>query len=137
MEYGGNSNAAVNQQIIQEVTTQLAIRSAPLPPVEEMQGYESILPGAADRIIAMAEKSNDSVIDSQKINGEINKKLATSEAWSTFIVTSFSVFLPWITCIVAILHGMTSLGWLTGATGFVVAGAQIIQAIRNKDKKKE
>ena len=30
--------------------------SGPLPQPEELAGYESVLPGAADRIIAMAEK---------------------------------------------------------------------------------
>jgi uncharacterized membrane protein len=31
-------------------------RSGPLPDAEQMQGYENTLPGAADRIIAMAEQ---------------------------------------------------------------------------------
>lgn len=35
----------------QEVT----VRSAPLPEPSELRGYEEVLPGAADRIVSMAE----------------------------------------------------------------------------------
>ena len=31
-------------------------RRAPLPPIEEFRGYEDVLPGAADRILSMAEE---------------------------------------------------------------------------------
>lgn len=37
----------------------IQIRSAPLPTPEELCGYERICPGAADRIIQMAEKQGD------------------------------------------------------------------------------
>ena len=32
-----------------------SIRSGPLPPADEMEKYEAVLPGAADRIVKMAE----------------------------------------------------------------------------------
>ncbi len=35
--------------------TQVAVRTAPLPHPSELAGYEDILPGAAERIFAMAE----------------------------------------------------------------------------------
>lgn len=38
--------------------TQLALRSAPLPLPSELEAYEAILPGAAERIFAMAENQS-------------------------------------------------------------------------------
>ncbi len=46
-------------------------RSAPLPTVDEFAGYEQIQPGAADRIIAMAEKSLDAEIEAQRKANEV------------------------------------------------------------------
>lgn len=41
--------------------------SGPLPPAEEIEAYERVCPGAADRIIAMTEKSLDHRISNEKI----------------------------------------------------------------------
>jgi uncharacterized membrane protein len=41
--------------------------SGPLPPAEEIEAYERVCPGAADRIIAMTEKSLDHRIANEKI----------------------------------------------------------------------
>lgn len=38
---------------------QVAVRSAPLPHPSELEGYERILPGAAERIFAMAESQSN------------------------------------------------------------------------------
>lgn len=37
---------------------QLALRSGPLPPPADLKAYETILPGAAERILSMAEKQS-------------------------------------------------------------------------------
>lgn len=49
-----NKNNQQKLQNTQIVATQLY--SGPLPPASELARYEQVLPGAADRIIAMAEK---------------------------------------------------------------------------------
>lgn len=41
--------------IVAYMETQMTIRSGPLPSADELDGYEKVLPGAADRIIKMAE----------------------------------------------------------------------------------
>ena len=41
--------------------------SGPLPPAEEIEAYERVCPGAADRIIKMTEKSLDHRISNEKI----------------------------------------------------------------------
>ena len=46
---GGRALSARRQQVSVE-------RRAPLPPIEEFRGYEEVLPGAADRILTMAEE---------------------------------------------------------------------------------
>lgn len=43
-------------KLIKQVTEELTISSGPLPPASEIQKYENVCPGAADRIITMAEK---------------------------------------------------------------------------------
>jgi uncharacterized membrane protein len=45
-----NARFAVTQAVIQ------SSYRGPLPPPEHLEGYEKILPGAADRILSMAEK---------------------------------------------------------------------------------
>lgn len=40
--------------------------SGPLPPPEDFEAYERVLPGTTDRIITMAEKSLDSRISNEK-----------------------------------------------------------------------
>lgn len=41
-----------------QVETHVLAYSAPLPPASEFEKYESVLPGAADRIIKLAENQN-------------------------------------------------------------------------------
>lgn len=43
----------------QVVATRLEMSSGPLPHPDIIAGYEQILPGAADRIVAMAEREQD------------------------------------------------------------------------------
>ena len=57
---------------VQQVALQW--RSAPLPTVDEFAGYERIQPGAADRIITMAEKSLDAEIEAQRTSNEVAAK---------------------------------------------------------------
>lgn len=45
--------------IIKRVRQVVVSRSGPLPPAEEIAGYERVLRGSADRIILMAEKQSD------------------------------------------------------------------------------
>lgn len=44
------------------VMTALACYSGPLPPAREFGAYEAAHPGSADRILAMAEKSQEAII---------------------------------------------------------------------------
>ena len=74
MEQGRPDSSRVNGtgEGVQQVALQW--RSAPLPTVDEFAGYERIQPGAADRIITMAEKSLDAEIEAQRTSNEVAAK---------------------------------------------------------------
>ena len=50
-----NENTAVIRKEIKAVVSEF---SGPLPPPSIIQGYENVIPGAAERILAMAEKQS-------------------------------------------------------------------------------
>jgi uncharacterized membrane protein len=58
----------VVSQVIQEIQF-----SGPIPPPNIISGYEKILPGAADRILAMAEKQSEH-------RQEMEKKMVEAES---------------------------------------------------------
>lgn len=55
-----------NRQSIQATSRKVSFSSGPIPPPEILKGYEQTLPGAADRIIAMAEKETNHRHDMEK-----------------------------------------------------------------------
>lgn len=56
----------------------LVERSAPLPTVEEFGGYDQVLPGAADRILQMAEKSMEARHEAIRADAEVQQSIASS-----------------------------------------------------------
>lgn len=50
------SPGAQQTQLISSRTAAMEFRSGPLPPATELARYDEILPGAAERIISMAER---------------------------------------------------------------------------------
>jgi predicted membrane protein DUF2335 len=57
-EIGPDKRARVADRIVRRVES-LFYYQGPIPPPEYVQGYENACPGAATRIIAMAEKAQD------------------------------------------------------------------------------
>lgn len=62
---------AQQKQVLERLKPKLEIiavaqkyHSGPLPSVETAQGYEAVVPGSFERILAMAEKDQTAVIDS-------------------------------------------------------------------------
>ncbi len=103
-----------------------ALRSAPLPRWEEYDGYETVLPGSADRILTMAEKAQQARID-------VDVVPIRAEATALVIATVGVTFMPWLVVAAAIvfaLNGMDVAAWIAGAIGALGGGAQIIQATR-------
>ncbi len=57
------SNKTNNNQVV----SQSLLYSSPIPMASELQKYEDTLPGAAERILSMAEKQSNHRIDSERI----------------------------------------------------------------------
>ena len=118
---------------VQQVALQW--RSAPLPTVDEFAGYERIQPGAADRIITMAEKSLDAEIEAQKTSNEVAAKDHKAQNICMIIATTAYSILPIIgfgSAIVCVALGQSVAAAFGALIGAVTAGPQIIQEIRKK-----
>jgi uncharacterized membrane protein len=63
--------------------------SGPIPSVDVLRGYEEILPGAADRIISMAEKQQDHEIEERKFINRTFGGLLKSTPRLAFILLFF------------------------------------------------
>lgn len=110
-------------------------RSAPLPDPQEFSGYEAVLPGAADRIIAMAEKEQDSLIAVRE--GEIEDRHVAARAEASALKVTIYCFavLPY-----ALLITTGALAWMGQATQSVIAALsalvaftpQVVNALRRK-----
>ena len=73
-------------------------RSGPLPPATELQAYENVLPGAADRIIAMAEGFAAHV---QSLEAEAMSQTRSEYRWGRFVAAAV-VLAVLLTCIYAL-----------------------------------
>lgn len=70
-EPGDGASAAASQQLLAMASMASASFMGPLPPPEILRGYEDVLPGAADRILKMAETqaSHRQGLESIAVNG--------------------------------------------------------------------
>lgn len=135
MEQGRPDTPRVNGtgEGVQQVAFQW--RSAPLPTVDEFAGYERIQPGAANRIITMAEKSLDAEIEAQRKANEVAADDHKAQNICMVIATAAYSILPYagfgsaIACAAFGQPVAATFGTLIGA---VTAGPQIIQEIRKK-----
>ena len=73
-------------------------RSGPLPPATELQAYENVLPGAADRIIAMAEGF---AAHAQSLEAEAMSQARSEYRWGRFVAAAV-VLAVLLTCIYAL-----------------------------------
>jgi len=58
------------------VSRQVTAHSGPLPAPETLEGYEEILPGAAERILRMAEKQQDGrlALEARQLDADIDHR---------------------------------------------------------------
>lgn len=104
----------------------------PLPLPELFRGYEDVLPGAADRILTMAERAQQASVDARLIPVRAE---ATTLKMATFGVT----FLPWFLIGLAALLLVTGheVGAIVaGLAGLVGGGPQVIAATRRPRQRK-
>lgn len=103
-----------------KMRVQQTMYCAPIPPPELMAGYEQILPGAADRIIAMAEQQASHRRGMEDIMVTSTCKTKTLGLWLAFGITlaAFAIMAfaidrgyPYVGSIL----GMTALSSLVGS----------------------
>ncbi|WP_236839953.1 DUF2335 domain-containing protein [Bifidobacterium breve] len=108
--------------------------SGPLPSSKELAEYEQTLPGAADRILRMAEDSLHSEIDSQKRVVEIYADDRKAENWVykfTAVVFSLIPAAAFICAVVFFALSMNPAAFISfaGSVGFVMP--RIIEAFKS------
>lgn len=112
----------------------MEVTSGPLPSSKELAGYEQALPGAADRILRMAEDSLHSEIDSQKRIVEIYADDRKAENWVykfTAVIFSLVPAAAFICSVVFFALGMDPAAFISfaGSIGFVMP--RIIEAFKS------
>ena len=105
-------------QPIQQIQ-QMQIRSGPLPVPEELQRYDDICPGAADRIINMAESQG-------KHRRELEAKVTNADIWDGHMALIFALILT----LVCLAGGIYLSGNDHYIVGTIFAGAGIAAIIR-------
>lgn len=109
-------------------TTEIALitqqRSAPLPHPQEFYQYEQVLPGAADRIVKMAEDSLASTTYAQRAEARSFTAVSLSAASLPFALLLVSVVSMWLG------HEATSI--ITAIPAAAALSPQIISAVRRK-----
>jgi uncharacterized membrane protein len=79
--------------IIHEQSTKIVSQkfSGPLPPPELLEGYERILPGAADRILKMAELAQEEDNRQVVLGNDHSRKANTRGQWLSFSILMTSL----------------------------------------------
>lgn len=67
---------------------QVVVHGGPIPCAEELEKYEKVLPGAADRILSMAEKQSDhrQKLESKVVDSNIKRSYAGQVC--AFVITA-------------------------------------------------
>lgn len=128
------ANDGVGQALMEVFT-----HSGPLPPSSEFRAYEDILPGAADRIMSMAEESSSAAAEATKADAEATRAAAKSvledaatvkrgQYLFTFLALAFL-----ITAVIFVLLGHPIAAILSGLAG-VISGVGIVITPVNKDR---
>ena len=115
---------ASSDQLPRSATLQ-ATFSGPLPPPVALQGYEMVVPGAAERILQMAEAEQQQALALQaKVVGQevLEGKMAR---WSALIIPVFGLS-------AATLMTLTGHDVAGGAIGVAALGAPLIAAVLKK-----
>ena len=96
--------------------------SGPIPPPSIIKGYEEILPGSADRILAMAEKQSDH-------RQEMDRKIVNTEARDSLLGILFAFMLGFgciLAAVVMVILVPKSAGVISGAVLGVTGIGSII-----------
>ncbi|MDD3468421.1 MAG: DUF2335 domain-containing protein [Thermoguttaceae bacterium] len=120
--------------------TQVQQYVGPLPPASELGVYEQILPGAAERILAMAEREQSHRHQREDLERQNEMEVTRGKITYTFrgqcLSFGFIVLLVGLTAILAYWKQVEAIGYVWGTTTCVIIGGMIwgIKFIRKSDK---
>lgn len=114
-----NEHELIDEKEVKKVVMEMAKAefTGPIPPPSIIEGYERVLPGSADRIIAMAEKQSEH-------RQKMESKMISAESRDSLLGVIFA-FLLGMGCIIAAVimvykapeNGGAIAGALLGVTG--------------------
>lgn len=121
----GTQGELFTAQVIQQ-------RSGPLPDPGELAGFENVLPGAADRIVTMAQQAQAATI-------ALNTRMADAEASSLKFAAYATASLPYALGVLGIAFayfGQDVGATVAGIAAAVGLGPQLISAIKSRNTPK-
>lgn len=119
----------------QQITVQQSSFSGPLPPPETLASYNAIMPGAADRIIKMAEAEAEHRHDQECRALAADILINKIQAWETVLgqLLGFSVAVFTIGAgAYAAIHGAQIAGSLMGSAGVIGLATVFIMGRRKQ-----
>lgn len=110
-----NNQPTKNQTTVQIKQTQATTYSGPIPAAEEFRKYEEILPGAADRILTMAEAqaTHRQELETLAVKGGlINSRIGqiTGLIFFIFLITAGTFLIFWDKDVVGLISILSSVG---------------------------
>ncbi|RSX53979.1 hypothetical protein D2E25_0285 [Bifidobacterium goeldii] len=135
VDYDRRSDSKGDGSPIVGYMSHVEMTSSPLPSSKELAGYERVLPGAADRILGMAEDSLHSEIDYQKQLVEIYREDRRAENWVYKFTSAVFSLMPaaaFTSSVVFFALGMNPAALIGFAGSIALLLPQVIDAIKGR-----
>ncbi|MFE1574143.1 DUF2335 domain-containing protein [Comamonas odontotermitis] len=135
--------AGATSTVTRQVTT---AHSGPLPAPETLAGYDQVLPGAAERILCMAEKQQESriVLEEAQLNADINhrnemvanqRRVHTGAFISDYIGQALGFLVAAASLGFAAYAGIVKDNWVVAGLFLSLPVVGMIQAVRGMKSK--
>lgn len=123
---GTKVSAAEKKNIIRLASSEMRMYQGPFPPAEEAKVYDSLCPGAFDRMLTMAEKANDSNIENNAKLVCHKAKIETTLAWLGWIALMILIVFLIGAAVLCALMGHDSVAIALGISASIPVIAGII-----------
>lgn len=128
------------------VSRQVTAHSGPLPAPETLEGYEEVLPGAAERILRMAEKQQDGRLDleARQLDADIDhrdemariqRRVHTGAFISDYLGQLFGFLVALLSLGFAAYAGIWRDNWVVAGLFLSLPVVGMIQAVRGMNSK--
>ncbi len=108
--------------------------SGPLPPPQMLRAYDEVLPGMADRILALTEKQTDHRISTESILANASVR---SWAIGQYLGFAYSISALAATAYVVAINGNTAIAVLILGTGVAGIARDLIRAVLSRRDEEE